>query len=445
MICCLNPYCSEPLNPDDQKTCLACDGPLVVLLKQRFKVIEPIGRGGFGKTYIAEDVDKLNERCILKQLIYRSQNEAETQKVLQLFAQEARQLQQLGEHPQIPALSAYFQAGDFFFLAQQLIEGQDLMKEFEQEGVFSETKIRALLESLLPVLAFVHAQRVIHRDIKPENIMRQAGTGKLMLIDFGVAKVLPTAATTQTGTMIGSQGYVSPEQARGKVKPASDLFSLGATCFHLLTGVNPSDLWVERGYSWMAQWQQYMPEAVSPDLAYVLDRLLVKDMQHRYQTAEAVLGDLQQPPARSTTAPPPRLQTDPTLILNTQGPRTARSSASQPLTRSSPTGTRRDRPSPSTRTAAPAPAPAPQAALLIGIGLAATLLVGMSGFILMQLRRGTPTPAQSIAPTPAVPLSPVASPPAGLPSTIPAATPQTPPPPPPPLLPPPPPPPRPAR
>ncbi|WP_448570543.1 protein kinase domain-containing protein, partial [Trichothermofontia sp.] len=305
MICCLNPYCSEPLNPDDQETCLACGQPLIPLLKQRFKVIEPIGRGGFGKTYIAEDVDKLNERCILKQLIYRSQSEEETQKVLQLFAQEARQLQQLGEHPQIPSLSAYFRAGDFFFLAQQLIQGQDLMKEFEQDGVFSEAKIRALLEGLLPVLAFIHTQRVIHRDIKPENIMRQTRTGKLVLIDFGVAKVLPTATATQTGTMIGSQGYVSPEQVRGKVKPASDLFSLGATCFHLLTGINPSELWVERGYAWLEQWQQYLPEPISPDLAYVLDRLLVKDLQRRYQTAEAALQDLQQPPGRSVSAPPP--------------------------------------------------------------------------------------------------------------------------------------------
>jgi len=325
MICCLNPYCSEPLNPDDQETCLACEQPLVPLLKHRFKVIEPIGRGGFGKTYIAEDVDKLNERCILKQLIYRSQNEAEAQKVLQLFAQEARQLQQLGEHPQIPSLFAYFQAGDFFFLAQQLIQGQDLMKEFEQEGVFSEAKIRALLESLLPVLAFVHAQRVIHRDIKPENIMRQANTGKLVLIDFGVAKVLPTAATTQTGTLIGSQGYVSPEQVRGKVKPASDLFSLGATCFHLFTGINPSELWIERGYAWLEQWHQYVPEPISPDLAYVLDRLLVKDSQNRYQTAEAALNDLQHPLGRSAATPPaPRSHTDPTILMRTPpGPQTA--------------------------------------------------------------------------------------------------------------------------
>ncbi|MBW4575799.1 MAG: serine/threonine protein kinase [Aphanothece sp. CMT-3BRIN-NPC111] len=306
MICCLNPYCYDPLNPDDLTACKSCGTPLIPLLRDRFKIIEPIGRGGFGKTYLAEDIDKLNERCIIKQLTYQASNEEEAHKVQQLFQQEARQLQQLGEHPQIPALFAYFQSNKSFFLAQQLIEGQNLLKEFEQKGAFSEAKIRYILQNLLPVLQYVHTHNVIHRDIKPDNIIGESVTGKLVLIDFGVSKVIAPTAQTQTGTMIGSQGYASPEQVKGKVKPSSDLFSLGVTCFHLLSGIDPSVLWTDRGFSWVDDWQRYLGDTLDPQLAYVLNRLLNKDRQQRYQSANEALRDLQgvpqhQPSGYTTT------------------------------------------------------------------------------------------------------------------------------------------------
>ncbi|HEY9693338.1 MAG TPA: serine/threonine-protein kinase [Oculatellaceae cyanobacterium] len=292
MICCLNPYCNEPLNQDDLVACKSCGTQLVKLLRDRFKIIEPIGRGGFGKTYLAEDIDKLNERCIIKQLIYQGRNQEEVDKIRQLFEQEARQLQQLGEHPQIPALFAYFQSNNYFFLAQQLINGRNLLQELEQEGLFMEANTRHLLQNLLPVLQYVHNRHVIHRDIKPENIIRQSGTNNLVLIDFGVSKVVPLNAQTQTGTIIGSHGYSSPEQIKGRAKPCSDLFSLGATCFHLLTGIHPSDLWTEKGYNWVDDWQQYLPYPLDPQFAYVLNRLLVKDYLQRYQSAAEVLRDL---------------------------------------------------------------------------------------------------------------------------------------------------------
>jgi len=296
MICCLNPYCHEPLNPDGQAACQSCGTPLIPLLRDRFKVIEPIGRGGFGKTYIAQDIDKLNERCIIKQLAYQARNKEEAEKVQQLFELEAQQLQQLGEHPQIPALFAYFQSNNYFFLAQQLIDGQNLLREFEQDGAFNFSKSRYILQNLLPVLQYVHDSHVIHRDIKPENIIRQSGTGKLVLIDFGVSKVVAPTAQTQTGTTIGSHGYVSPEQSKGRAKPCSDLFSLGATCFHMLSGIDPSELWAEKGYAWVDEWQKYLPYAIDSQFAYVLNRLLAKDYLQRYQSASEALRDLQSVP-----------------------------------------------------------------------------------------------------------------------------------------------------
>ncbi|MFO0173892.1 MAG: protein kinase domain-containing protein, partial [Aphanizomenon sp.] len=97
---------------------------------------------------------------------------------------------------------------------------------------------------------------VIHRDIKPENIIRRKTDGRLTLIDFGSSKQLTAQVQRKNGTSIGSHGYSPIEQIRdGKAYPASDLFSLGATCFHLLTGISPFQLWMEYGYTWVENWQ----------------------------------------------------------------------------------------------------------------------------------------------------------------------------------------------
>ncbi|MFM6456627.1 MAG: protein kinase domain-containing protein, partial [Planktothrix sp.] len=100
-----------------------------------------------------------------------------------------RQLQQLGHHPQIPALSAYFSENNQLYLIQQYIEGETLDQILQKQGVWTEQQVKELLISLLPVLKFIHQQKVIHRDLKPDNIIRR-GNGEYVLIDFGVAKDL---------------------------------------------------------------------------------------------------------------------------------------------------------------------------------------------------------------------------------------------------------------
>jgi serine/threonine protein kinase len=311
MICCLNPDCDKPHNPDNNKHCQNCGVPLIPLLRHRYKIIRPLGQGGFGKTYLAEDTDKLNEPCVVKQLAYQGQGTWANQKAKQLFEQEAKQLQQLGEHSQIPTLFAYFQEDNYLYLVQQCIEGQDLLKELQQEGVFSEAKIRSLFLDLLPVLKFIHDRHTIHRDLKPENIMRRQRDYRLVLIDFGVAKMLATSVIAYPkGTSLGSHGYAPIEQLKeGNATAASDLFSLGATCFHLLTNIPPFQLWVEQGYSWVTNWQQHLPQTLSTELINVLDKLLQKDINQRYQSAEDVLHDLQPQPSStqqsSTPSPSP--------------------------------------------------------------------------------------------------------------------------------------------
>ncbi|KYC35883.1 serine/threonine protein kinase [Scytonema hofmannii PCC 7110] len=310
MLCCLNPDCLNPLNPDDSVLCKSCGTPLVSLLRNRYRVIKVLSdEGGFGKTYLAEDVDKLKELCVVKQFAPKIQGTSALKKAVQLFQEEAQRLQQLGEHNQIPHLLAYFEENNYLFLVQQYIDGQNLLKELQLVGTYSESNIRELLLDLLPVLQFIHKQGVIHRDIKPQNIIRRDSDGRLVLIDFGASKQLSVTVQTKIGTTIGSHGYTPMEQMEdGKAYPSSDLFGLGATCFHLLTGISPSKLWLQHGFSWVNDWQRYLKkpgsgEAIlSPKLSKILDKLLKVEFQQRYQGAEEALKDLSEllPPPSST-------------------------------------------------------------------------------------------------------------------------------------------------
>ncbi len=295
MSCCLNPDCTQPINNDHNQFCQNCGVPLVPLLRNRFKILEPLGRGGFGKTYLAEDTEKFNEACVVKQLAYRGASSTSTlQKVRELFEREAKQLQKLGEHAQIPGLLAYFEENTYLYLVQQWVKGQTLQAELINQGPFNDAKIRIVLEELLPVLQFVHQNGIVHRDLKPENIIRVQHSQRLILIDFGVSKVLSSSMQSSVGTMLGSQGYSPSEQLlQGKASPASDLFSLGATCFHLLSNIAPHQLIGESGYHWSQSWQHYLPQGFQPQTVAILDKLLQVNLPQRYQTCEQVLADLQ--------------------------------------------------------------------------------------------------------------------------------------------------------
>ncbi|MEG4585135.1 bifunctional serine/threonine-protein kinase/formylglycine-generating enzyme family protein [Microcoleus sp. MOSTC5] len=304
MICCINPDCANPQNPDGQTYCISCGVKLVPILRNRFRMIGFLGKGGFGRTYLAEDIDKLNQRCVVKQLAPNVQGTWAINKAVELFKQEARQLQQLGQHPQIPSLDAYFEENNYLYLVQQFVDGDNLFKLLQNQGIWQEKQVKQLLLELLPVLKFIHEQKIIHRDIKPENIMRRRSDGLFMLIDFGVSKELSGTVISRLGTKIGSDGYAPIEQMKGgEAYPASDLFSLGATAFHLLTGVDPYGLLLEKGYSWTENWQQYLKKLIDKGLELILSKLLAKDIQHRYQSADEVLKDFQR--QSTTTSPPP--------------------------------------------------------------------------------------------------------------------------------------------
>ncbi|MDJ0771998.1 MAG: serine/threonine-protein kinase [Mastigocoleus sp. MO_167.B18] len=300
MPCCLNPACKNPSHPDDTNFCSHCGTPLL-LLRNRYHPIKLIGAGGFGRTYLAEDIDKLNEKCVIKQFARQTRGTYALKKAKDLFEQEARQLQKLGEYPQIPRLLAYFEDNSCLYIVQEFIDGENLLSELKQEGIFSEEKIRDLLRDLLNVLQVVHEHKIVHRDIKPDNIVRRSSDRKLVLIDFGASKQLMTTVMPEHGTAIGSMGYVPMEQIEaGEAYPASDLYSLGATCFHLLSGILPWEAWKREGYNWVKCWRKYLQQPLSEELGLFIDKLLQQNYKQRYQSAEIALQELIKLPFNSS-------------------------------------------------------------------------------------------------------------------------------------------------
>jgi serine/threonine protein kinase len=324
MSCCLNPNCDNPPQAESQKFCHHCRQP-TGYLRHRYAPIRSLGRGGFGKTYLAEDLDKLQEKCVIKQLAPASLEPANVAKATQLFEEEAKGLQRLGLHSQIPALLAYFEENNYLYLVQEFIEGENLAQELENDRVFKEEDIWIFLRDLLHILDFVHAENTLHRDIKPDNIMRRRSDDKLVLIDFGASKQLTATTLGKSATAIGSYGYTPLEQmGYGIAYPASDLYAIGATCFHLLSGVHPGQFWHDRGYDWVDRWREYIQTPISPELTKILGRLLKQQYQLRYQTAREVLADLEllTPDRYSVNKPPNSISNLPTVqVANIDQPK----------------------------------------------------------------------------------------------------------------------------
>jgi serine/threonine protein kinase len=289
MICCLNPGCKleNPPCPDAMQYCSSC-GAKLVLLSDRYCPVRRIGEGGFGVTYLAQDRERFNKDCVIKQLIVHSA------KAKELFEQEAKQLEHLGSQcSQIPSLLAYPSDKQYLYLVQEFIAGQNLEKYLADKGVQNEEQIKDFLNALLPVLELIHNNNIIHRDIKLDNIMRR-DNGQLVLIDFGVAKQFVDNNTPIPGTIAGTPGYAPFEQMiKGIAYPSSDLYSLGAACFHLLTGKNPYEAYEVHDFSWTSKWRQYLPQPISPGLGKIIDKMLQEKYQNRYQSAGEVIKALQ--------------------------------------------------------------------------------------------------------------------------------------------------------
>ncbi len=295
------------------------------LIGARYRVIEVLGSGGFGHTYIAEDTQRPgNPRCVLKHLTFNSSDTAVLQQVRRLFQAEAETLEQLGKHDQIPRLLAYFEQNQQFYLVQEFIEGNPLSTELAGGSQLSEVEVIPLLEDVLNVLEYVHAQGVIHRDIKPANLIRRRQDSKLVLIDFGAVKTIGNTVAEATGETsvsmpIYTTGYAASEQCLGRPRFSSDLYSLGMVGIQALTGCHPAQLPHDYATSELI-WQD---QAIASDeLAAVLDKMTRFHFIERYHSASEALQALRQvistAPTLLTTAPaeisnPTTLISEPTV------------------------------------------------------------------------------------------------------------------------------------
>ncbi|NER34320.1 MAG: protein kinase [Oscillatoria sp. SIO1A7] len=306
MISCQNPDCPNSGDTAQTDICPSCGLPLV-LLKDRYRPIPPpfpesdrmVGMGSIA--YLAEDIQDRDKARAIEQWVLPIADPIALENIQEDFFASAKELQKLGEHSQIRRVLDYFADngserplpsswGLHLYLVEEYIEGQTLNEELTQRGAFSEAQIRKLLQNLLPVLDFIHQQDLVHRDIKPKNILRDRENGNLIPINFSIAKHLSAKAMPQLGIAVGSLGYIPLEQLEGKeANPASDLYSLGCTCFELLGDIRPWELWKSRGYGWIEDWRNYLQQPVSEDFGRIMDWLLQENPQQRYQSAAEVL------------------------------------------------------------------------------------------------------------------------------------------------------------
>ncbi|MBN3923790.1 serine/threonine-protein kinase [Nostoc sp. NMS4] len=306
-------YCSKQhTNNGSSRFCTHCGEPLPLAVGQivdnRYQIIRHLGQGGFGRTYLAEDINKSHQTCVLKEFAPQVQENQDLQKAKELFEREANVLKTL-QHPQIPRFHASLQvkigSKDFFFLVQDYVDGDNyyqLLEQRESQGkTFSEEELITLLQQILPVLSYIHSRDVIHRDISPDNLIWRRSDNLPVLIDFGGVKQLPASQgfwrTKLVGnnTLLGKKGYAPEEQLRqGKAFFSSDLYSLAVTTLVLLTGKEPQKLYD----SYQGIWGWGKEIRVSPQLETVLKKMLAYRPSDRYQRAEQILRDLP-----SSTAP----------------------------------------------------------------------------------------------------------------------------------------------
>ncbi|MEH1819612.1 MAG: serine/threonine-protein kinase [Nostoc sp.] len=293
---CLSPTCPNPENLVYSQKCQSCGSQL--LLRDRYQVIKPLGQGGFGATFLANDQGLPGEpSCVIKQLRPSGSAPHVLQMARELFEREAKTLGKIGNHPQVPRLLDYFEDHEQFYLVQEYISGDTLQEEVKLNGILSETGVKQFLSEILPLLQYIHEQKVIHRDIKPANLIRRTQDSRMVLIDFGAVKnqisqstTSPSGQTALTAYAIGTPGFAPPEQMAMRPVYASDIYALGVTCIFLLTSKTPKDLDYNPNTGEM-MWEQLVQ--VSDHLSNVLRKMLDVSVRNRYQSAADVLRALE--------------------------------------------------------------------------------------------------------------------------------------------------------
>lgn len=278
------------------------------LINHRYRILKALAEGGFGQTFLAEDLQlPSRRRCVVKQLKPDSLRLETAQTVQAHFAREAAVLESVSKgNSQVPDLYAYCSEGGRFYLVQEWVEGRPLHEMVPP--AWSEERTVDFLLDVLPALALVHQHNIIHRDIKPENIILRAADQLPCLIDFGAVKAVMSTAVidelsdraADRSIIVGTPGFMSPEQAAGRPTFSSDLYSLGMTAIYLLTGRSPQDIPVD-SYTGQVLWQQYA-SGVSDRTAAILTRCIHLHPPDRYASAIELLAALNEKSAQDSTS-----------------------------------------------------------------------------------------------------------------------------------------------
>jgi serine/threonine-protein kinase len=268
------------------------DSLIDTLFDGRYRIQRKLGAGGMADVYLAED-QELGRRVAIKILNGRHANDDQ---FIERFRREAKNAAALN-HPNIVSIYDRGEAEDTYYIAMEFLDGRTLKELVVSRGAAPINVAIEYARQILSALRFAHRHGIVHRDIKPHNVLVDA-EGRVKVTDFGIARA-GTSQMTETGSIVGTAQYLSPEQARGgEVDPRSDLYSLGVVLYELLTGKTPFD-----GETPVEIAMKHLSNApkppsklrpdVTPELDKVVLRALAKNPDDRYQSADEMEADLE--------------------------------------------------------------------------------------------------------------------------------------------------------
>ena len=270
--------------------------PLVagIVLNSRYEILRKIGGGGMGAVYLALDRNLGGVERAVKEMIQSSLEEEQQKKAIEDFKRESMILSTL-DHPAIPAIYDYFfdERESRFYLVMKYISGGDLASRLRSEAVgrFDERTVCDWALQIIDVLGYLHSlpETIVYRDLKPSNIMLDDKTGRVMIIDFGIARSIGQGRE-QGVTAVGTMGYAPPELFSGNVEPRSDIYSLGSTMFHLLTGADP-----QNNPLLIFDFQKNpRPRQINPQLSDQIERILMRSVEYNAEARFSGAGEMRQ-------------------------------------------------------------------------------------------------------------------------------------------------------
>lgn len=271
--------------PDSKKSKHAASQQLEpgTLLLDRYSIVHRVGGGGMGSVYQARDKRLADRLCAVKEMIEMFADQSQRAKAVEDFKREAEVLAQL-DHPSIPTVFDYFIETGRYYLVMRWIGGGDLAEQMRvRGGLVDEATVCKWAVWICDVLHYIHTQKppIIYRDLKPANLMLDDKTERVMLVDFGIARIV--RPTEKGVTAIGTMGYAPPELFAGKVEPRSDIYSLGATMFHMLTGSDPQDNpLLIFDFS-----KNPRPCQINPNITPEMEQILMKMVAHKPEDRQA--------------------------------------------------------------------------------------------------------------------------------------------------------------